>query len=117
MPRSEKVNVQALLRGYPGTANGTNPARRLAELKRVQEYWPKYVLRPITMGGIAAPPWRVLLDPTGWHDVPAEEVAQYVRSYVELHGRWPSLDTLRRKYGRVSNHRSGGEVVGQESLL
>lgn len=115
--RAEKVNTQAVLRGYAGIANGTDPKIRMEERDRVLAYWPDDLIRPVTTGDIGAPPWRLLLDPTAWEDVPPEKVAEFVRTSLQTKKAWPSLDGLRRAFGRVSNHRSPGEVVGQESLL
>lgn len=114
--RSERVNTQAVLRGYAGTANWTDPKRRMEERDRVLAYWPEDLIRPITTGDVKAPPWRLLLDPTAWSDVPPERVAEYVRVCLRTKKAWPSLDGLRRNFGRISNHRSAGEVEGQESL-
>lgn len=115
--RSERINTQAVLRGYAGIANGTDPKVRLEERERVLAYWPEDLIRPITVGNVGAPPWRLLLDPTAWEDVSAQDVAEFVRTNLQLKKAWPSLDGLRRRFGRVSNHRSPGEVEGQESLL
>jgi hypothetical protein len=115
--RSEKINTQACLRGYPGTANWTNPAVRMQERDRIIAYWPEELLKPVISGTIAAPPWRMLLDPTAWKDIDPVDVHDHVRTYLRLHGRWPSLDWLRRRYGRVSNHRGPDEVPAQGSLL
>lgn len=115
--RSERVNTQAVLRGYPGTANWTNPKIRMEEKERIEAYWPEDLIRPVRTGDVAAPPWRLLLDPTAWSDVPPEEVANYVRVTLRTRKAWPTLDGLRRQFGRVSNHRSPGEVPAQGSLL
>jgi hypothetical protein len=115
--KSEKISTQAVLRGYMGIANGTDPNRRRAERDRVLAYWPDDLLRPVTIGVVNAPAWRMLLDPTEWRDVDPTTIHGYVRTYLSLHGKWPSLDTLRRLAGRVSNHRGPDEIPGQESLL
>lgn len=114
--RSEKVDTRALLNGEPGDANFTHPAVRLAEREKVLAYWPEKIIRPIQQGYINPPAWRLLLDPTAWHDVPPEQVHAYVWS-MTLQGKWPQLDSLRKRFGRVSNHRGGDEVPEQESLL
>lgn len=115
--RSERINTAAVLRGYPGTANWTNPAVRMQERDRVKEYWPTDLIRPVEIGDVKAPSWRMLLDPTAWKEPAPEEIHDYVRSYLAEYGKWPSLDGLRRRAGRVSNHRSPGEVEAQGSLL
>ena len=114
--RSERVETAALLRGEPGLANGTPPEVRLAERERVREFWPDDLLGPVEGEAIVAPPWRLLLDPTGWEGE-RDDVVSFVRWYLAFHGRWPSLDGLRRKFGRVSNHRGPDEVPEQGSLL
>lgn len=114
--RSEKIDTRTVLNGDMGTANLTNPGIRSYERERILAYWPEKILRPIAQGYVSAPPWRLLLDPTQWQDVEPEKVHDYVYR-ASLRGTWPSLDGLRRKFGRVSNHRSGGEVPGQEAML
>ena len=114
--RSEKVDTRALLGGRPGDANLTNPAVRMAERTKVLDYWPDELIAQIRDGIVVAPPWRLLLDPTSWGDVPAEDVHRYVRTSLNA-GRWPSIDGLRRRFGRVSNHRGPDENKLQESFL
>lgn len=114
--RSERIDTKALLNGHPGTANLTNPKVRLDERAKVLAYWPDDVIVPIRDGWRVAPPWRLLLDPTAWHDVAPETVHDYVRGWL-LFGKWPSIDTLHRAFGRVTNHRAGDEVEAQGSLL
>jgi hypothetical protein len=114
--RSEKVDTRALLNGEPGDANFTHPRVRLAEREKVLAYWPDKIIRPIKQGFVTAPPWRLLLDPLAWHDVEPAQVHEYVYRQT-LKGTWPSLDGLRRRFGRVSNHRGPDENPEQESLL
>ena len=114
--RSERVDTRALLNGDPGTANLTNPRQRLEERAKVLAYWPDDVIVPVRDGYRTPPPWRLLLDPTAWHDVPATTVHDYVRGWL-LFGKWPSIDTLHRAFGRVTNHRAGDENPTQEALL
>lgn len=115
--RSEKIDTAAVLRGRPGDANFTNPKLRMEERKRILAYWPTELIVQIQSGIVSPPPWRLLLDPVSWHDVDQNEVHQWVMESLYRRGHWPSLDATRRRFGRVSNHRSGGEVPGQESLI
>lgn len=114
--KHEKVDTRALLNGEPGDANYTNPKVRLAERARVLDYWPNDLIAAVRDGFVEAPPWRLLLDPTAWNDVDPREVHEFVR-YSWERGRWPSIDGLRRRFGRVSNHRGPDEVPEQVSLL
>lgn len=114
--KHEKVDTRALLNGEAGDANYTDPKVRLAERAKVLDYWPEGLTQQIRRGFLEPPPWRLLLDPTGWGDVPRERVHAYVRGALE-YGRWPSIDGLHRAFGRVTNHRGADEVEAQESLL
>ena len=112
--RDEKVDTRRILSEADlGEANGTPRVRRLAELRRVIEYWPPDLRAEAASGEV---PWRTLVDPTRWPDVDREEVFAFVRSYADDRGRWPLIDTLHRKFGRVSNHRLPGETEGQGVL-
>lgn len=111
--RSEKVDARAvLIDGDLGEANGTDRAVRERERRRIEAYWPEPLWR--RMAGEGAP-WRLLLDATRWPDR-RDEVVAWVEGYREERGRWPSVDLLHRKLGRVSNHRGADEVEGQVSL-
>lgn len=112
--RSEKVDTRQILAGYLGHANGTHPGVRAKELAAVTEYWPDHLLRDASEKNV---PWRALVDPTVFHDVKPDEVHGFVAMFSKTYGRWPSIDGIRRRFGRVSNHRAPGEVEGQGSLL
>lgn len=114
--RSEQIDTRALLDGDPGDANFTDAEIRLDERARVLAYWPPELIEPIRQGIVEAPPWRLLLDPTAWADVSREDVADYVYDFLER-GRWPSIDGIRRRFGRVSNHRGPDENPAQDALL
>lgn len=115
--RSEQVDVRELLAGRAGDANGTDPSVRLAERERVIAYWPDDLIVAVVDRTIEPPPWRLLLQPIGWEDVPPDQVVAVVRDSLATNGRWPSIDGLRRRFNRVTNHRGPDEVEGQESLL
>lgn len=110
------MDTRAVLNGRLGDANFTDPDLRREERARIIGYWPQDLLDPIREGRVLAPPWRLLLDPISWKDVPPGKVHEFVRSWLGA-GRWPSLDGTRKKFGRVSNHRGADEVPGQDSLL
>jgi hypothetical protein len=113
--RSEKVDARrVLLGGELGYENGTDPAIRRRERERVVEYWPEGLRTRMVKEGV---PWRLLVDPTGFRDVDPAEVHAFVSGYRAHRRAWPSIDLVRRRFGRVSNHRAGGEVEGQGSLL
>jgi hypothetical protein len=111
--RFEKVDTAAVLRGDLGDANLTDPAERRRQRERVLAYWPEDV---IALAKKYPPPWHLLLDPAEFDDVPPAEVHFFYRSFFAERRRWPALDDVRRKFGRVSHHRAPGEVEGQESL-
>lgn len=114
--KHERIDTRGLLNGEAGDANYMDPRLRLAERKEVLDYWPEELTRRIRDGFLEPPPWRLLLDPTGWKDVQREDVYAFV--YETLgRGKWPSIDTLHRRFGRVTNHRGPDEVEAQESLL
>jgi hypothetical protein len=115
--KSEQIDTRAVLAGSLGDANRTDPNVRLAERARVLAYWPDDLIVEIVNGIVVAPPWRLLFQPTEWSDVPVDQVVAVVRDSLATNGRWPSIDGLRRRFGRVSNHRRGDEVEAQVSLL
>lgn len=114
--RSEKIDTRSVLNGDLGDANFTNPRVRQAERARVLAYWPDDLIVPVRDGYLVAPPWRLYVDPTAWKDVIPAQVHAYVRDRLRATGSWPSLDNLRRRFGRVSNHRRPDEMPNQIPL-
>lgn len=114
--RSEKIDTRQVLLGHLGYANGTELARRRREREAVLAYWPRGLLDGIVGEVYVAPPWTLLQRPTTWQEDP-DEVVEFVEEFVAAHRHWPRLDDLMKRFGRVSNHRSAGEVEAQRSLL
>lgn len=112
--RSEQVDTRAWLEGDLGRANGTDPAVRARDRRAVLDYWPEDLIERAKKDN---PPYRLLVDPTHFSDVEPGDVHEFVRWMLENARQWPSIDGLRRRFGRVSNHRAPGEAEGQGSLL
>lgn len=115
--RAEKVDTLAVLRGSFGRENGTALVTRRRERADVLSYWPEELIDQILDGTYQPPPWTLLQRPTTWPDDDPRRVAAYVAGFLDEHRHWPRLDDLMRHLGKVSNHRTAGEAVGQESLL
>jgi len=114
--RSEKIDTRAVLNGDLGRANGTDQDVRRAEAYRVWAYWPSEMLAKIRDGFLVAPEWRMLTEATAFSDVDPERVHDFVRDQVRLRGRWPTIDEVRRRFGRVTNHRGPDEIDEQTSM-
>lgn len=114
--RSEKIDTRQVLLGHLGYANGTELARRRREREQVIAYWPRGLLDGIVGEVYVAPPWTLLQRPTTM-DADANEVIKFVTGYLSNRRCWPLLDDVIRMTGKVSNHRTPGEAVGQGSLL
>lgn len=115
--RAEKVDTRQVLTGNFGRENGTSLATRRRERDDVLAYWPRELLDQIVDGTYQPPPWTLLQRPTTWPDDDPRRVTAYVAGFLDEHRHWPRLDDLMKRFGRVSNHRSAGEVEAQRSLL
>lgn len=94
---------------------GVTAVDRLREAVRVTEYWSDSFLMKAMDSDSA---WNALAEPPRWIDVDRTVVHDFVRAWVDRHGRWPKIDDLRRRFGRKpTNVVPGSNYEGQETLL
>lgn len=92
---------------------GVSAEARLREALSVSTFWrPRMLAEAARLGA----PWHALVEPARWDDVAIADAQAFVDNHIARWQRWPSVGSTRRRFGRVTNHRTPGDVLGQEVL-